>query len=144
MPMYEDFGLVLSVLDKPNTLSDILVGKSAIGHNRYSTTGSATNPANIQPFRVHYRDGNLASAYNGNLTNAKTLRERFRDEGVLFQSTSDTELILHLISHSRKENQIDQILDALHQIEGAYCLVIMRSEENTSELQSRGHIVCRL
>src|SRR5690625_7812467 len=85
--------------------------KSAIGHNRYSTTGSAKNPANIQPFRVHYRDGNLAIAHNGNLTNAKTLRERFRDEGVLFQSTSDTELILHLISHSRKENQIDQILE---------------------------------
>ncbi|HLR90557.1 MAG TPA: amidophosphoribosyltransferase [Balneolaceae bacterium] len=128
MPMYKDFGLVLSVFDKPKILSDILVGKSAIGHNRYSTTGSAKNPANIQPFRVHYRDGNLAIAHNGNLTNAKTLRERFRDEGVLFQSTSDTELILHLISHSRKENQIDQILDALHQIEGAYCLVILTDD----------------
>src|SRR5690625_5394392 len=57
-----------------------------------------------------------------------TLRERIRDDGVLFQSYSDTELILHLISHSRKENQIDQILDALHQIEGAYCLVILTDD----------------
>lgn len=128
MPMHKDFGLVLSVFDEPEILSKDLSGKSAIGHNRYSTTGSAKNPANIQPFRVHYRDGNLAIAHNGNLTNARTLRDRFRDEGVLFQSTSDTELILHLISHSRKKKQMDQILDALNQIEGAYCLVILTDE----------------
>lgn len=128
MPMHKDFGLVLSVFDDPEIMSKELTGKSAIGHNRYSTTGSAKNPANIQPFRVHYRDGNLAIAHNGNLTNARTLRDRFRDEGVLFQSTSDTELILHLISHSREKNQMDQILDALNQIEGAYCLVILTDE----------------
>ncbi|HBQ60070.1 MAG TPA: amidophosphoribosyltransferase, partial [Balneolaceae bacterium] len=55
----------------------------------------------------------------------KQIRERFRKEGVLFQSTSDTELILHLISHSLYEDQLDQIMDALRQIQGAYCLVIM-------------------
>ncbi|MCH8569300.1 MAG: amidophosphoribosyltransferase [Balneolales bacterium] len=124
MPIYKGFGLVLSVFDDKKVFTDKLKGKSAIGHNRYSTSGSSTNPANIQPFRVHYKNGNLALAHNGNLTNASALRKRFRDKGVLFQSTSDTELILHLISHSKKSEQLEQIMDALSQIEGAYCLVI--------------------
>jgi amidophosphoribosyltransferase len=125
MPMHKDFGLVLSVFDDSKIFKRELKGRSAIGHNRYSTSGSSKNPANIQPFRVHYRNGNLAIGHNGNLSNARTLRERFRNEGVLFQSTSDTELILHLISQSRKESQMEQIMDALNQIEGAYCLVIL-------------------
>ena len=129
MPMHKDFGLVLSVFDDPKIFKRELKGRHSIGHNRYSTSGAAKNPANIQPFRVHYREGNLAIGHNGNLSNARILRERFRDEGVLFQSTSDTELILHLISHSRKEKQIDQILDALDQIEGAYCLVILTDDK---------------
>ncbi|TVQ66844.1 MAG: amidophosphoribosyltransferase [Balneolaceae bacterium] len=129
MPMHRDFGLVLSVFEDPDIIKKDLKGKMAIGHNRYSTSGSSRNPANIQPFRVHYRHGNLAIGHNGNLSNARLLRERFRDEGVLFQSTSDTELILHLISHSRKENQIDQVLEALSMIEGAYCLVILTDDK---------------
>ncbi|MDX1640936.1 MAG: amidophosphoribosyltransferase, partial [Balneolaceae bacterium] len=129
MPMHKDFGLVLSVFDDSKVFKKELIGRSAIGHNRYSTSGSSKNPANIQPFRVHYKNGNLAIGHNGNLTNARKLRERFRDEGVIFQSTSDTELILHLISHSKKETLVDQVVDALHQIEGAYCLVILTDEE---------------
>jgi len=129
MPMYKDFGLVLSVFDKPKIFKKILKGDSAIGHNRYSTSGSSKNPANIQPFRVHYKTGNIAIGHNGNLSNAKQIRKRFREEGVLFQSTSDTELILHLIAQSREENQIDQIMDALHQIEGAYCLVMLTDDK---------------
>ena len=126
--MYKDFGLVLSVFDKPKIFKKILKGDSAIGHNRYSTSGSSKNPANIQPFRVHYKSGNIAIGHNGNLSNAKQIRQKFREEGVLFQSTSDTELILHLIAHSKKENQLDQIMDALHQIEGAYCLVMLTDD----------------
>lgn len=129
MPMHKNFGLVLSVFDDPKIFKRELRGRSAIGHNRYSTSGSSKNPANIQPFRVHHRNGNLAIGHNGNLTNARILRDRFREEGVLFQSTSDTELILHLISHSREQDQLDQILDALHQIEGAYCLVILTDDK---------------
>lgn len=129
MPMHKDFGLVLTVFDDSKIFKKELKGNLAIGHNRYSTSGSSRNPANIQPFRVHYRHGNLAIGHNGNLSNARLLRERFRDEGVLFQSTSDTELILHLISHSREEKQIDQVLEALHQIEGAYCLVILTDDK---------------
>lgn len=129
MPMHKDFGLVTSVFKDPKIFSRSLKGRNAIGHNRYSTSGSSRNPANIQPFRVHHRNGNLSIAHNGNLTNARILRDRFRDEGVLFQSTSDTELILHLISHSREDNQLDQILDGLRQIEGAYCLVILTDDK---------------
>lgn len=129
MPTYKDFGLVLSVFDDQELFTEELKGRAAIGHNRYSTTGSSKNPANIQPFNVHYRKGNLAIGHNGNLANAKQLRERFREEGVLFQSTSDTELILHLISHSQKDTQIEQVLEALKQIEGAYSLVMLTDDK---------------
>lgn len=129
MPMHRDFGLVLNVFNDKEIFNNELRGRAAIGHNRYSTTGASRNPSNIQPFRVHYREGNLAIGHNGNLANAKQLRDRFREEGVLFQSTSDTELILHLISHSRKDTQIEQILDALHQIEGAYSLVMLTDDK---------------
>ena len=129
MPMHRGFGLVLHVFRKEKMFSSSLVGDAAIGHNRYSTSGSSKNPANIQPFRVHHRGGNLVIGHNGNLSNARELRARFTEEGVLFQSTSDTELILHLISHSRKEGRIERILDALRQIRGAYCLVLLTDEE---------------
>ncbi|SMO76568.1 amidophosphoribosyltransferase [Fodinibius sediminis] len=129
MPAHRDFGLVLNVFDDQEMFKNELKGRAAIGHNRYSTTGAAKNPANIQPFRVHYHKGNIAIGHNGNLANAKQLRNRFRQEGVLFQSTSDTELILHLISHSQKETQIEQVLDALEQIEGAYSLVMLTDDK---------------
>lgn len=129
MPMYKGFGLVLNVFEDPNILKKELKGHAAIGHNRYSTSGSSKNPTNVQPFRVHYSKGNLAIGHNGNLTNARQLRERFTEQGVLFQSTSDTELILHLISRSRKPTQMEQVMDALQQIEGAYCLVILTDDK---------------
>lgn len=129
MPMEKDFGLVLNVFDNSELFQNKLHGRSAIGHNRYSTSGGAANPTNIQPFRVHYRKGNLAIAHNGNLTNARDLREMFINQGVLFQSTSDTELILHLISQSEKEDQLEQVMDALRRIKGAYCLVIQTDDK---------------
>lgn len=129
MPAHRDFGLVLNVFDNQEVFENELKGTAAIGHNRYSTTGASKNPANIQPFRVHYRSGNIAIGHNGNLANAKQLRNHFREEGVLFQSTSDTELILHLISHSKKETQLEQVLDALEQVEGAYSLVMLTDDK---------------
>ncbi len=128
MPAHRDFGLVLNVFDDQKIFSNELKGRSAIGHNRYSTAGASINPANIQPFRVHYRKGNIAIGHNGNLANAKQLRERFREEGVLFQSTSDTELILHLVSHSKADTQLKQVLEALEQVEGAYSLVMLTDD----------------
>lgn len=129
MPVQKDFGLVLSVFDDEDTFRNRLRGDQAIGHNRYSTSGSSKNPANIQPLRVHHRYGNLSIAHNGNLTNARSIRKRFTEMGVLFQSTSDTELILHLIAQSKEKSPVEQVLDAMKQIEGAYCLLIQTDRQ---------------
>ncbi|ARA91916.1 MAG: amidophosphoribosyltransferase [Bacteroidetes bacterium] len=128
MPVYKDAGLVLDVFDDPAIFDTRLLGDAAIGHNRYSTSGSANNRANIQPFVVHYHNGNIALAHNGNLSNARELRRAFSERGTLFQTTSDSELILHLIAQSRRQKQIDQIIDALNQVEGAYSLVILTDD----------------
>lgn len=118
-------GLVTEVFDDIDKFNDFLIGSAAIGHNRYSTTGSSNSRKNIQPFMVNYRMGNLAIAHNGNLTNARELREELVKEGAIFQTTSDTEVILHLIARSKLENQIDQVIEALNKIKGAFCLVIL-------------------
>ncbi|MGI9173917.1 MAG: amidophosphoribosyltransferase [Rhodothermales bacterium] len=128
MPLHKDNGLVLDVFSDSDIFETKLLGMSGIGHNRYSTTGAANNTANIQPFVVHYHDGNLALAHNGNLSNAREIRQAFSDRGTLFQTTSDSELVLHLIAQSRREKQIDQIIDALGQIEGAFSLVMLTDE----------------
>ncbi len=128
MPMHKDFGLVLDVYEDSQIFNTKLLGDAAIGHTRYSTSGSSANRANIQPFRVQYKGGNLALAHNGNLSNARELRRAFIERGTLFQSTSDSELVLHLIAQSRRHKQIDQILNALMQIEGAFSLVILTDD----------------
>jgi amidophosphoribosyltransferase len=122
-------GLVSEVFEDPKVLDEILIGSAAIGHNRYSTTGSAHTRKNIQPFMVNYRLGNLAIAHNGNLTNAKELRKELVDEGAIFQTTSDTEVILHLIARSKLDAQVDQILEALRRVEGAYCITILTDDK---------------
>ena len=118
-------GLVADVFRDEKILREQLRGASAIGHNRYSTTGSSDNAFNIQPFTVNYRDGNLALSHNGNLTNFRALRTRLQNEGTIFQSTSDSEIILHLIARSRQSSQIAQIKEALDQVQGAYSLVML-------------------
>ncbi|MBM4174640.1 MAG: amidophosphoribosyltransferase [Ignavibacteria bacterium] len=117
-------GLVSEVFHDEKIFKSNLVGNSSIGHNRYSTTGS-DYLENIQPFNVKYKLGNLAVSHNGNLTNAKSLRKELEDSGSIFRSSSDTEVILHLISRSQKETQIAQIKDALDKIKGAFSLVIL-------------------
>ncbi len=122
-------GLVSEVFEDSKIFNTLLTGKSAIGHNRYSTTGSSESRKNIQPFVVNYRMGNLAIAHNGNLTNAKALRDELVNEGAIFQTTSDSEVILHLIARSRLDNQVDQIKEALQRIEGAYSFVILTDDK---------------
>jgi len=102
-------GLVSEVFADSSLFGQELKGTIAIGHNRYSTTGSSKSRKNIQPFLVNYRMGNLAVAHNGNLSNATLLREELVNEGAIFQTTSDTEVILHLIARSKLDNQVDQI-----------------------------------
>ncbi|GMU96758.1 MULTISPECIES: amidophosphoribosyltransferase [Ignavibacterium] len=122
-------GLVSEVFEDSESLTSLLSGNSAIGHNRYSTTGASKSRKNIQPFMVNYRLGNLAIAHNGNLTNAKELREELVNEGAIFQTTSDTEVILHLIARSKLDDQIDQIIEALNRVKGAYCVVILTDDK---------------
>ncbi len=118
-------GLVSEVFRDERLLKDELRGNAAIGHNRYSTTGASDNITNIQPFVVNYRQGHLAVAHNGNLTNFRQLRQQLQDRGTIFQSTSDTEIILHLVAQSRQTGQIQQIKEALETVEGAFSLVMM-------------------
>lgn len=101
-----------------------LEGHLAIGHNRYSTTGSSALK-NCQPFVVEWAHGALGIAHNGNLVNADQLRERLEGRGSIFQSTSDTEVIIHLIAASQAPTLIGRIVDALAQVRGAYSLVFL-------------------
>lgn len=127
--VHRGLGLVSEIFNDDKIFENVLRGECAIGHNRYSTTGSSESAKNIQPFTVNYRLGNLAIAHNGNLTNSKQLREELVNDGAIFQTTSDTEVILHLIARSRLENQIDQIKEALQKVEGAYSIVILTNDK---------------
>jgi amidophosphoribosyltransferase len=125
----KDFGLVTEVFRDEIILTEFLKGDSAIGHNRYSTKGSSKSSQNIQPFLVHYHKGDIAIAHNGNLTNSRFLRNKLEKEGTIFQTTSDTEIFLHLIAKSKKSNLIDQIIDSINQVKGAYSLVFLTDSQ---------------
>jgi amidophosphoribosyltransferase len=105
-----------------------LEGRLAIGHNRYSTSGS-TVLKNCQPFVVEWAQGALAIAHNGNLVNAEELREKLERRGSIFQSTSDTEVIIHLIAASNGSTLLERIVDALAQVRGAYSLAFMTEDQ---------------
>jgi len=109
-------------------LTERLPGSFAIGHTRYSTAGASVI-RNVQPMFADLEAGGVAIAHNGNLTNFLTLRERLVAEGHIFQSTSDSEVILHLIAMSRKGRFIERFIDALAQIEGAYALVALTNKK---------------
>ena len=122
---HRGMGLVADIFSQ-----DILArleGRLAIGHNRDSTTGS-TVLKNCQPFVVEWAQGALAIAHNGNLVNAEELRSRLEARGSIFQSTSDTEVIIHLIAASAQTSLIDRIVDALSQVRGAYSLVFLTED----------------
>lgn len=104
-----------------------LEGTSAIGHVRYSTAGKKS-ARNYQPIYAQLNFGFLAVAHNGNLTNANILRNRLIQRGAIFQSTMDTEVIIHLIALSQKSSLVEKIIDAVSQIEGAFSLVIIHKD----------------
>ncbi|MBS1239712.1 MAG: amidophosphoribosyltransferase [Proteobacteria bacterium] len=110
-----------------------LPGHMAAGHVRYSTTGGA-GLRNIQPLYADLASGGFAIAHNGNISNAMTLREGLVRNGAIFQSTSDTEVIIHFVATSRFPKLLDRFIDALRYLEGAYSLVCMTNE---------GLIACR-
>lgn len=105
-----------------------LEGRSAIGHNRYSTQGQKTVLKNTQPLVVEYMLGALAVAHNGNLVNADSLRDRLERQGSIFQSTADTEVIIHLIAGSREPTLPGRIIAALGQVKGAYSLLFLTED----------------
>ncbi len=101
-----------------------LPGHIAIGHTRYSTTGDSAL-LNAQPISVESTKGLIAIAHNGNLINLGTARERLERDGALFQTTSDSEIIIQLIAHSKHSTLVDCIADSLSQVEGAFSIVMM-------------------
>ncbi|MBS0471072.1 MAG: amidophosphoribosyltransferase [Proteobacteria bacterium] len=105
-----------------------LKGNNAIGHNRYSTAGGSA-VRNIQPLYADLSGGGLAIAHNGNLTNSLALRAELVAEGRIFQSTSDTEVIIHLAARSTYRQIVDKLIDALKKVKGAYSLVALTSKK---------------
>ena len=105
-----------------------LPGDVAIGHTRYSTAGDTTL-TNAQPIVIDCNKGKIALGHNGNLTNALEIRRRLEDRGSIFQTTSDTEVIVHLIAKSSARNLPLAIADALNQVEGAYSLLLLTRDE---------------
>src|SRR5258708_27427566 len=106
---------------------ETLPGEQAIGHTRYSTAGD-TALLNAQPFSVACNKGRIAVALNGNITNAAELRRELERQGSIFQSNSDTEVILHLVAHSRERTLASALRDALLQLEGAFSLVFLAED----------------
>ncbi len=120
--LYADMGLVSQVFDE-DSLSR-LSGHIAIGHSRYSTTGSSRT-CNAQPLVVGTRSNSIAIAHNGNIINAKHLYEELSDQGYVFRTSTDTEVIANLILSSPEKNWVDRIRYAMHRLQGAYSLAVM-------------------
>ncbi|MEJ2370102.1 MAG: class II glutamine amidotransferase [Gemmatimonadales bacterium] len=118
---HRGMGLVADVFDESRLAG--LVGSTAIGHVRYSTSGGS-ELRNCQPVLVEYRHGSMALAHNGNITNGRELRHRLSEEGAIFQTDSDSEVVIHLIARSRREEERQQVDDALSQLVGAFSLVL--------------------
>jgi amidophosphoribosyltransferase len=121
--MHKAMGLVNQVFRHEETLEK-LKGPHAVGHNRYSTTGSSTL-VNAQPILIDFKAGQIAGAHNGNLTNALTLRRQMEKDGSIFMSTTDTEVIMHLLARSRRGTIEEMILESLSQVRGAYSMLFL-------------------
>lgn len=133
--MVKGMGLVQEVFT-PEAL-ERLVGVAAIGHTRYSTAGDSS-ALNAQPILIDCGKGQLAIAHNGNLTSAREWRRRLEHRGSIFQTTSDTEVILHLLARSGHRSLATSLAEALNQVEGAYSLVLLSAEELLAARDPRG------
>ncbi len=148
---HKEMGLVADIFSE-----DILArlpGHTAIGHVRYSTTGSS-ELKNAQPFVVDFENGSIAVSHNGNLVNANLLKQELEVGGSIFQSTMDTEVIVHLIARSKRGRIEERIVDALSQVRGAYSLLLITRDKMIAVRDPRGirpmvlgkikggHVVC--
>lgn len=118
-------GLVADIFSQSKL--DRLTGDIAIGHNRYSTTG-ISEVQNTQPITVTINHGAMSLAHNGNIVNAEEIKDELVSQGAIFGTTSDTEVVIHLIAKSRKDNLIDAITHSLSRLKGAYSLLIMTND----------------
>ena len=126
MRSHREMGLVSDVFNEE--ILQKIKGHSAIGHVRYSTAGSS-DLKNAQPFIVEYSRGNLAIAHNGNLTNARIIKDELQNNGSIFQSSMDTEVIVHLIALSHENSTLDRLISALRRVEGSYSLILLTDKE---------------
>lgn len=133
---FRNRGLLSEVFANRRDL-DHLVGTMAIGHVRYGTSGNNTL-ANVQPFLFHFHDGDVALAHNGNLTNASSLKKQLEDEGAIFQSTSDTEILIHLIRKNQQLNFIDALKKSLNQVHGGFAFLLLRQDCLIAALDPNG------
>src|SRR5258707_3874755 len=132
---HRGMGLVSDVFSE--TVLGGLPGDVAIGHTRYSTAGSSVL-ANAQPILAGYREGPLALGHNGNLTNAESLRSDLVAKGSIFQTSSDSEVLIRLVARSEAREPEDQLLDALERVEGAYSLVVTIGRTLYAIVDARG------
>ena len=114
-----------------------LPGNIAVGHNRYSTTG-VSRVKNAQPCLIEYSGGTMAMGHNGNLVNASEIRKELGVAGAIFQSTNDSEVIVHLMAQSRRNSFVDRAVAALSQVKGAYSIVLMSENELVAARDPRG------
>ena len=117
---HRGLGHVGENFDAGSAQMQALHGHVAIGHNRYSTSGKTNALMEIQPFSSELAFGGFALAHNGNLTNAARLRASLVETGSLFQSSSDTEIIVHLVARSHQDTVTDRLIDSIKQIEGYF------------------------
>ena len=122
---HRGIGLVADVF-KPHKLAR-LSGRLAVGHVRYSTYGTS-ELKNVQPLPVDYARGSMALGHNGNLVNAKILREELENEGAIFQTTTDSEVIIQFIARAKSERFVDCVIEALHKVIGAYSILATNGE----------------
>lgn len=123
---HRDLGLISEVFRDKKKLENLL-GSSAIGHVRYATSGS-NNIQNIQPFLFHFYDMSVGICHNGNLINAKTLRRELEQDGAIFHSSSDTEVLIHLIRRSKEKGFKAQLKDALCKIKGGFTYLVLTKD----------------
>lgn len=133
---HRDRGLLAQVFADQAELKR-LVGNAAIGHVRYGTSGH-NSIANVQPFLFHFHDGDIALAHNGNLTNAVTLRRQLEDDGAVFQSDSDTEILIHLIRKHIREGFIPALKQSLNQVHGGFAFLLLQKNRLVAALDPNG------
>ncbi|MDK1726383.1 amidophosphoribosyltransferase [Dellaglioa algida] len=133
---YRGLGLLSDVFRKPEKIKK-LTGNAAIGHVRYATAGS-NGIDNIQPFLFDFYDAQFALAHNGNLTNATTLRNELEQDGAIFKSSSDSEVLMHLIRHSNADTLHEQVKEALNQVRGGFAYLLMTSDCMIAALDPNG------